>query len=780
MYIDQADKPSAEALAGVDGESFREFGEKLSGTPSEITIAAHTDETRGKIGDMTPREFAQQFSKKYGSQKPQLKHLYLISCEAGLMVDGQTLAQQIALEMNQQGFTNLEVHAMAAPIEGATGMRVEVVSKEGLGTGGVSARGQVSVFYYESKELEEIDERIAAIDAEILGIYKEGQEMRRKGTDNPDAVNQRQSRIAALEQEQRTLEQQRAQSIAQRIDLVSTTNYKSVMREDQNTFLPTGPKGVVHQDLVSAIGLLQKQRKSLIPQEGEKVKNPGRSLKAIGYIDETIHKLKENPRLDGGEIIDLLRRMKEGENEKGKKHTGTSAFKEYVLNPIIEDLTKKAATRSNNDNFEPRTKRELVIKHLMIQKQYAQSDQFQPKSKLSKQEYIARVQWDIERLQRRSDSDFNPEEWIQSIKDRQDDVYQNAINMKHLETELGASRLPDKLEPRATKAPQSKRSTSNQAASSRLAESQSMFRRSSSSIDESETAPLLSSSQRRSEPKPVTHAPKPLSQTTSLIRVYGKKLRDGSISDDELRTLLTEDTFKKSSQFDNKKPISDNNHRTLDAMRNFVGVIAPSIAPEILHELNDRMLNLADQDKLPKTYLRNNSLAKVMLAYETFHFPDSAEDHYRNNKRLSTLFTDREKIGFQETLISPNVEYFSLQNMKRFYTHAADWLNPSNRTHSFEANGDHLKKELQEFKGDALKTSILKSFKKELDNCDSTDDLKETVTRLKETDEYKTLATGQDRTTRILGLKTSSVKAFEQMIAEKEKELEPANSKRLN
>lgn len=63
--------------------------------------------------------------------------------------------------------------------------------------------------------------------------------------------------------------------------------------------------------------------------------------------------------------------------------------------------------------------------------------------------------------------------------------------------------------------------------------------------------------------------------------------------------------------------------------------------------------------------------------------------------------------------------------------------------------------------GDALKHQILEKFKKQIEQTSDIAELHNAVNRIKRTGEYRTLATGQDRFTRIFGLKTSSVKAFE-------------------
>ncbi len=57
-------------------------------------------------------------------------------------------------------------------------------------------------------------------------------------------------------------------------------------------------------------------------------------------------------------------------------------------------------------------------------------------------------------------------------------------------------------------------------------------------------------------------------------------------------------------------------------------------------------------------------------------------------------------------------------------------------------------------------------FKNRLAEATDEQSLKQAVKELKGKDEYRILATGQGLTTQLLGLKTSSVSAFEKMVEE--------------
>lgn len=91
------------------------------------------------------------------------------------------------------------------------------------------------------------------------------------------------------------------------------------------------------------------------------------------------------------------------------------------------------------------------------------------------------------------------------------------------------------------------------------------------------------------------------------------------------------------------------------------------------------------------------------------------------------------------------------------------------RTHLWEAKS--FKSQFQALKGDALKTKILSDFKSKLDNCSSSQDLEETVKRIKGSEEFKVLAQSQGLVTYLFNLKTSSVEALESMIEDKSTQL---------
>ena len=92
-------------------------------------------------------------------------------------------------------------------------------------------------------------------------------------------------------------------------------------------------------------------------------------------------------------------------------------------------------------------------------------------------------------------------------------------------------------------------------------------------------------------------------------------------------------------------------------------------------------------------------------------------------------------------------------------------------------NGRKLKDEYLKQKGDYLKTRILSDFKNQIEQAPSKD-FDEFVKRLKETAEYQVLAKGQGVVTRVagsIGLKTSSVEAFNEMVKDRKNLIKSEN-----
>lgn len=97
----------------------------------------------------------------------------------------------------------------------------------------------------------------------------------------------------------------------------------------------------------------------------------------------------------------------------------------------------------------------------------------------------------------------------------------------------------------------------------------------------------------------------------------------------------------------------------------------------------------------------------------------------------------------------------------------------SNRYHMLSTHPEHLEdKNLQNLTGDKLKTAILEKFSDKLSSCEDSEQLQEYVKNFKQGKEYKVLQKAQGIASKFLHIDTSSVKAVESLVSEKEAELE--------
>ncbi|CEG58018.1 hypothetical protein [Legionella fallonii] len=107
-----------------------------------------------------------------------------------------------------------------------------------------------------------------------------------------------------------------------------------------------------------------------------------------------------------------------------------------------------------------------------------------------------------------------------------------------------------------------------------------------------------------------------------------------------------------------------------------------------------------------------------------------------------------------------------LQQLKNTHYEHATHITENNRWYFCQASSDKFR----DLKGDCLKTRLLLDFKSELTTyaqmCTSKEQFDKHVEELKQSKEYEVLATGQGQVTKIFGLETSSVKAFNNIAAE--------------
>ena len=85
----------------------------------------------------------------------------------------------------------------------------------------------------------------------------------------------------------------------------------------------------------------------------------------------------------------------------------------------------------------------------------------------------------------------------------------------------------------------------------------------------------------------------PLKQTKILMDIFGQQIIDGTISDDELNTLLSTGMFTKSEGYVDPYKVNDSNHSEWNAILDFVQTIGPKMSDDKLHKLTARLIQIA-------------------------------------------------------------------------------------------------------------------------------------------------------------------------------------------
>lgn len=295
-----------------------------------------------------------------------------------------------------------------------------------------------------------------------------------------------------------------------------------------------------------------------------------------------------------------------------------------------------------------------------------------------------------------------------------------------------------------------------------------------------------------------------LKQTKTLVKRYGEKIINGTISDRELETLMDLRSFPKSEGFvDIEQPITDKNHRQSDAINDFVLAIAPGLTLANLHQLTARMIHLAPEADR-NTFMRNAALEKAFLAYELSQFPQSAEifflktesiesadsakyEEFKARNRMQKEFSGTNDIAnLQRVILKPIIELYSKENIAQknvahHYRHAI-YNESGGRFHLYKVSGakfSRLPEHLQELRGDHLKSQILLDFKTQLMNANTHQEVDDLVTAFKVKAEYDVLATGQGFITLRFHRPTSSLRAFEHLVNERKQDISTEQSIKL-
>lgn len=145
----------------------------------------------------------------------------------------------------------------------------------------------------------------------------------------------------------------------------------------------------------------------------------------------------------------------------------------------------------------------------------------------------------------------------------------------------------------------------------------------------------------------------PLKRTQELMKQYAKK----PFTDEDLIKLLNHGAFTKSPGYrDLNQPVSDTNHTAYEAMQDFVVALGAHLDEQAFHALAERVIRLAPEVTTENTYMRDNNLDKVFLAYALARYPASADQHFAENSRvMSEQKSAADFFQFRNVIIGPIV-----------------------------------------------------------------------------------------------------------------------------
>lgn len=134
----------------------------LAHTGQITTQSFFSKKSEQTIGGLTPTNFAKSLAAKYSDEnKNKLKHVYLISCEAGFSNGKDCLAQNIADELYNRGFANVVIHAMTNPADAPkAGMRVKIIGKTGASQALGREIGDIQSVSYDATQIQQEEKGI--------------------------------------------------------------------------------------------------------------------------------------------------------------------------------------------------------------------------------------------------------------------------------------------------------------------------------------------------------------------------------------------------------------------------------------------------------------------------------------------------------------------------------------------------------------------------------------------------------------------------------------------
>jgi predicted NAD-dependent protein-ADP-ribosyltransferase YbiA (DUF1768 family) len=198
---------------------------------------------------------------------------------------------------------------------------------------------------------------------------------------------------------------------------------------------------------------------------------------------------------------------------------------------------------------------------------------------------------------------------------------------------------------------------------------------------------------------------------------------------------------------------------------------APHTAPQYYESNGGNQRLVIDKNKVVGYEFRKDSASAWQASGDKKRF-QGLEDAFNKSHKTPT---HKPQHPHHNNGSTPSNTQENMDIVSKYYAHAAK-SNDEGRFHLFDASSEHFRG----MKGDYLKTKILCDFKDQLSKYTDLDKFDAKVASLRDSTAYGILATGQGITTKILGLETSSVAAFNAMVKDLRENLKNDNTNQDN
>ncbi|MFA5960199.1 MAG: hypothetical protein WC785_06750 [Tatlockia sp.] len=149
----------------------------------------------------------------------------------------------------------------------------------------------------------------------------------------------------------------------------------------------------------------------------------------------------------------------------------------------------------------------------------------------------------------------------------------------------------------------------------------------------------------------------PYPNTVRLIEKYADKFISNTLTAADISELNELNGTYEFKRIVNYKEPSKAMTPT-EGMLDFVQTIGPLIPKETLHEITKQFLVDGAKNSGENTFMRNTTLEKNLLAFELVHYPEQAEQHFKEAP-ITANFSESEIGNLKSVIINPPSVYFT-------------------------------------------------------------------------------------------------------------------------